>query len=219
MEEQRASRTAEAAAATRAYYHRYRPPVIFADPYAQEFLRGFWRLLLATPLCRLVFEKGLKPLKPVGGQVVARSRYAEDKLTEAIARGVDQYVIVGAGYDSFSLRNQDAGARITVFEVDHPATQSEKRRRIEAITGGSVPANLRFVPVDFEVESLADGLSRGDFDPSRPAFFSWLGTTPYLTNEATTDSLAAMSALVAHGSELVFDFLGQSSDLREPEHR
>ncbi|MEM9256780.1 MAG: SAM-dependent methyltransferase [Pseudomonadota bacterium] len=219
MEQKRASRTAEAAAATRAYYDQYRPPNIFPDPYARQFLKGFWRLVLATPLRSLVFELGLKPLKPVGGQVVARSRFAEDRLELALSHGIDQYVLVGAGYDSFSVRRQDLQHKLKVFEVDHPDTQQEKRRRLTSITRGAPPENLRFVPVDFERQSLRAGLAESDFDPTRPCFYAWLGTTAYLSNQATFDALSSMSALAAPGSELVFDFLGAQTDLLEPQHQ
>lgn len=219
MEKQRASRTAEAAAATRAYYDGYRPPPIFSDPYARHFLTGFWKMVLATPLRYLVFERGLQRLKPVGGQVVARSRFAEDKLIAAISAGIEQYVIVGAGYDSFSLRHPELSGELEIFEIDHPATQKEKQKRLARVCPNGIPPNLSFVPVDFEKESLAAGMARSTFSESRPAFFSWLGTTPYLSNKATLEALRSMAELAAPGSQLVFDFLAPHAELADVEHR
>ena len=123
--------------------------------------------------------------------------FAEDKLMEAIDAGIDQYVIVGAGYDSFSLRRPGLRERINIFEIDHPDTQREKRRRIAKLCDGALPANLSFLPVDFERESLTAGLARSAFKPMRPTFFSWLGTTPYLSNEAALESLRGMAEVAA----------------------
>jgi methyltransferase (TIGR00027 family) len=113
--------------------------------------------------------------------VAARSRFAEDWLSEA---GAAQYVILGAGLDSFAWR-QMSGVR--VFEVDHPATQQWKRARLEAL-GIPVPPELVWVPVDFEVESIADGLARAGIGPE-PMLVSWLGVVPYLSVDAIEATL------------------------------
>jgi methyltransferase (TIGR00027 family) len=134
--------------------------------------------------------------------MAARSRYAEDELARAVAQGVKQYVVLGAGLDTFAYRNPYAGLR--VFEVDHPATQSWKRERLQAAEI-AVPPSLTFVPVDFERQTLSNGLKGSGFDLDAAAFFCWLGVTPYLTREAwlaTTRFIASMPA----GSGVVFDF-------------
>ena len=104
-----------------------------------------------------------------------------------------QYVILGAGLDTFAYRNPYTQARLRVFEVDHPTTQSWKRARLEE-AGISVPASLTFVPVDFETQTMADGLRQATFDHGEPAFFSWLGVTPYLTGEAIASTLKFIAA-------------------------
>lgn len=218
MKKNTGSRTAEAAAATRAYHFGYQPPLVFADRFAAGFLKGGWRLVLGTPLRYLVFEVGMKDLRNVAGQVLARSRFAEDRLHQALERGVEQYVIVGAGYDSYSLREGAQHPNLQVFELDHPDTQAQKRKRLEAIGHGHLPANLELVPVNFETEDLAAGLARSSYRPDAPGFFSWLGTTPYLSNTATLGTLATIARTAAAGSEIVFDFLGEESLLEEPTH-
>ncbi len=123
--------------------------------------------------------------------MAVRSRFAEDRLTKAYAAGVRQYVVLGAGLDTFAWRNPHAGLR--VFEVDHPATQTWKRRllgRAEVQT----PTGLIYAPIDFEAQTLDQGLADAGFDPGQPAFFSWLGVVMYLTEEAGFRTLAYVRA-------------------------
>ncbi len=136
--------------------------------------------------------------------IVLRSRYAEDELALAVQRGVRQYVILGAGLDTFPYRNPYSKSGLRVFEVDHPATQSWKRRRLSQ-TGIAVPDSLMFAPVDFERQTLADGLNRAGFRPDQPAFFSWLGVVIYLTKPAVMQTLEYVASLPP-GKEIVFDY-------------
>ena len=206
MKEGRASRTAESAAAARALHYLYQSPTIFEDPFALEFTSPVWRRIIVTrPLRWFVFNVLLRSLLPVGAQVVARSRYAEDLLEQAIAAGVRQYVIVGAGFDSFALRRRDLEPTVRVFELDHPDTQRAKRRRLLTL-GVGLPNNVEFVGIDFEHESVADGLTRSNYQPARSAFFSWLGSTPDLSNAVTLGTLGSIARLAATGSEVVFDY-------------
>ena len=112
------------------------------------------------------------------GQVVGRSRYAEDALQQAIQHGIQQYVLVGAGLDSFILRQAQHYPDLKIFEVDHPDTQAAKQKKVKEF--GEIPTNVEFVPIDFEKESIANALARSGFQQNQPAFFSWLGTTHYL---------------------------------------
>ena len=202
----RASKTAEIAAAVRAAHVRYDTPVVFDDPYALSLVGMLWRTIVRVrPLHDLVFRRILEPLRPVAGQILARARYAEECLEAAIGRGLNQYVIVGAGLDSFALRRRDVAERITVFEVDHPASQEEKRRLMAKAPGGE-PPNLKFAPVDFERDSVADALARTPFDPTLPTFFSWLGTTYYLSADAIFTTLRSIGDIAAAGSEIVLDY-------------
>jgi methyltransferase (TIGR00027 family) len=134
--------------------------------------------------------------------MAARSRYAEDELARAFAHGVTQYVVLGAGLDTFAYRNPHGGLR--VFEVDHPATQAWKREQLQA-ADIAIPPSLTFVPIDFEQQTLADGLGHSGFNASATAFFSWLGVTPYLTREACMTTLSSIAKLRT-GSGVVFDF-------------
>jgi methyltransferase (TIGR00027 family) len=206
MRKDRTSRTAEIAAAVRAHHYLCVLPTIFEDPFALEFTSPLWRRIVETkPLRWFLFEVLLRSLHPVGAQIVARSRYAEDLLEEAIAAGISQYIIVGAGFDSFSLRRRDLEQTLRVFEIDHPDTQRAKRQRLLTV-GVDLPKNVEYVGVDFERETVADGLSRSSYQPDSPAFFSWLGTTVYLSNSATLNTLASIARISTAGSEIVFDY-------------
>lgn len=141
--------------------------------------------------------------------MVARSRYAEDKLAAAVRNGVRQYVVLGAGLDTFAYRNPFPDVR--VFEVDHPATQAWKRDRLRA-AGIELPKQFAFVAVDFEKQALDTELAAAGFTQAEPAFFSWLGVTPYLTRpafEGTARFIASMPA----GSGVAFDFAVDRSAL------
>ncbi len=134
--------------------------------------------------------------------MAARSRYAEDRLQKAVQAGVTQYVVLGAGLDTFAYRNPFGHLR--VFEVDFPATQQWKRGMLEE-AAIATPANLTFVPLDFEHHTLSEGLRAAQFDSTRAAFFSWLGVVPYLTREAFRSTLRAIAELPA-GTAVSFDY-------------
>ncbi|HZU10569.1 MAG TPA: class I SAM-dependent methyltransferase [Pseudacidobacterium sp.] len=136
--------------------------------------------------------------------MVVRSRCAEDHLKRAVASGVRQYVVLGAGLDTFAYRNPFPPERLRVFEVDHPATQ-EWKRELLASAKISVPETLAFAPVDFERQTLRDGLARVGFDFEQPAFFSWLGVTPYLTLEAFRSTILFIASLPA-GTGVTFEY-------------
>jgi methyltransferase (TIGR00027 family) len=166
----------------------------------------------------LVLHTLLRDFRPIIGQIISRARYAEDRLEEAIASGIDQYVIIGAGFDSFALRRSELSETLRVFELDHPATQHAKRKRLGEIAG-SPPKHVEFVPVDFEKQAVADALSASSFAKERRAFFSWMGTVSYLTREAIFETLRSVASLAAPGSELVFDFVILPDLLRAEELR
>jgi methyltransferase (TIGR00027 family) len=136
--------------------------------------------------------------------VVWRSRYAEDRLAQAVRRGVRQCVILGAGFDTFAYRQPDWARHLRIYEIDSPATQEEKHRRLQA-AGIAVPENLEFVPVDFEQMSLSEALRAGGLDVFAPAFFSCLGVLVYLTRKAVDSIFVTMAAFPAD-SEVVFTF-------------
>ena len=119
--------------------------------------------------------------------IATRTRFAEDTLTAAVARGVCQLVVLGAGLDTHAYRTT-FGESLRIFEVDHPTTQTWKRERL-AQAAISVPGTLTFVPIDFEREILADGLAAAGVDPAQQTFFTWLGVVPYLTEQAVLSTL------------------------------
>ena len=144
------------------------------------------------------------------GHIVLRNRYAEDCLMEATGRGVRQYVLLGAGYDTFAYR-QPAWAESLTIEVDHPASQTAKRELLTS-AGVALPENLRFAAVNFESESVRDGLLRAGFDFTQPAFFSCLGVLVYLEETAVKELFEFVGASPC-GSEIVFTFSQPDSAL------
>jgi methyltransferase (TIGR00027 family) len=199
-------RTAFFAAALRAAHSlRGAEPKIFDDD-------------LAAPLSDMSETEifGLAARVPAGAAAscVLRSRFAEDHLAAALKR-VDQYVVLGAGLDSYALRMADRLGDLTIFEVDDPPFQAWKQQRIKAL-GLKVPPQLRFVPCDFERMSLAGALAASDFAENQPCFISWLGVTQYLTREATRETLRWAGAR-PKGSEIVLNFLesGTESEARK----
>jgi methyltransferase (TIGR00027 family) len=143
--------------------------------------------------------------------LVARSRCAEDALGVAVAAGVRQYVVLGAGLDTFAYRNPYAAEGLHVFEVDHPATQGWKRALLGKVRIEE-PASLTFVPVDFETQTLPERLSACGFQADAPAYFSWLGVVMYLTRETVMSTLGFVADRPA-GSGITFDYLVPPSSL------
>ena len=136
---------------------------------------------------------------------LCRAAYTEKALKAAVLTGTKQYVMLGAGMDTFAFRETEFLSKYRVFEGDHPLTQADKLERITC-AGWTVPDNLIFVPVDFAKDSLTERLTAAGFDPSVKSFFSWLGVTYYLSAEAIDKTLAELSSLCVDGSTLVFDY-------------
>lgn len=197
MQEGKFSKTAYRVAVRRAAHQILDHPKVLDDPLALRIIGAEAAEDLRTnPKEHPAFSRAFRAF------MAARSRYAEDELAAAVAKGVKQYVVLGAGLDTFAYRNPHGGVR--VFEVDHPDTQAWKRERLLAGDIG-IPPSLTFVPVDFERQTLAAGLNSSGFDANAPAFFSWLGVTPYLTREACMATLSFIAKLPA-ASGVVFDF-------------
>ncbi|HKU07664.1 MAG TPA: SAM-dependent methyltransferase [Bradyrhizobium sp.] len=194
MQVGRPSGTALGAAMHRAVHQTLEGGVIFADPYALRILDDEARMNLAG-FANDTTQRSMRLF------IAARSRFSEETMAACIARGARQVVILGAGLDTFSLRNAHAG--VTVYEVDYPATQAWKRERL-AQAGVVLPPSLTFAPVDFERQSLAEGLAAAGFRSDQPAYFQWLGVVPYLTREAIIATLDVVAAI--GGAEVVFDY-------------
>jgi methyltransferase (TIGR00027 family) len=177
-------------------------PKIFDDPLALKIIgKERAAALQANPR---QFESGQLSYY-LRAFVVARSRYAEDELALGVGRGVRQYVILGAGLDTFAYRNPYSQGVLRIFEVDHPATQTWKRGCLEE-AGIPLPGDLTFVPVDLKAQTLAEGLLDAEYNPGKCTFFSWLGVTEYLTTEAVMTTLRFIAS-APEGSAVVFDYI------------
>lgn len=197
--------TAQLVAGLRAaHFQSGRRPLVFDDAFAAHFTGGAF----LEPLARGELQSYLDGMKlqPIQGGILGRARYAEDALERSIEEaGVRQFVLLGAGNDSFLLRRPDLLKMLQVFELDYPSSQEEKRERLAKLGFEGHP-NAHFVPVDFERESAGDALVRGGFDARVPAFFNWLGVVSYLTQEAIHETLRSLHAVAASGSRVVFDY-------------
>lgn len=213
MKEGRPSRTAIAAASMRAAHVLLDDePKILRDDLALELSGVGNEAALRTALDRIHTEVAQHTTPEFAhsfllygrGLAVWRSRYVENELVQALQRGVTQYVILGAGLDSFAYRRPEVTNVVRVFEVDHPATQQWKRTRLHAM-GVEIPPTVTFVPLDFEQQTLHEGLRAGGYHPEEPGVFSWLGVTPYLTEDAIFGTLKDVAALGA-GTEIIFEY-------------
>ena len=194
------SRTAVLTAAARALHREEPPPWVLDDGLALALAGDDGRALAD----RLRAELTPQALLGFTRWCCVRARLPEDTVAAAAAEGVGQYVILGAGLDSFAYRRGDLLDRVRVFEVDHPASQAWKRSRLDAL-GVSPPPNLVFAPVDFEHQTLGAGLAAAGFDVRVPAVFSWIGVTLYLTPEAIRATLATVAACAA-GTRIVLTY-------------
>lgn len=200
MIEARPSRTALRVAMRRAAHQLFDNPKVLDDPVAMAIIgpRAAEKLKTEKPDAFGKFGLGIRAF------MVARSRFAEDALARSIARSARQYVILGAGLDTFAYRNPYADSELRVFEVDFPATQEWKRRNLHE-AGIAIPASVTYAPVDFEHQTLAEGLRLAGFDASKPAFFSWLGVTMYLTEDAIASTLRFIASTPTGGG-VAFDY-------------
>ena len=193
-----ASRTAHRVAVRRAEHQVLDFPRIFDDPLSL-------RIIEPESLAKIRpghVNRKQRLTKSFRAFMAVRSRWAEDELAKAVRQGIRQYLILGAGLDTFSCRSPYPD--LQVYEVDHPATQAWKLERL-AGAGIPIPPGVRFVPVHFERQSLAEALAAAAFRPDEPAFFAWLGVTPYLTDRAFEETMRFVAARPA-GSGIAFDY-------------
>jgi len=204
----RPSRTAQEVALYRAAHNLLDRPPVFDDPLALRIIgRATEAALRANP------PRGSRAHSSIRAFVAARSRYAEDQLAQAVARGVRQYVILGAGLDTFAYRNPHARAGLRVFEVDHAVTQAWKRQRlVEARI--EIPEWLSFAAVDLTGDALVDGLCETGFRTDQSAFFAMLGVAIFMPENALKQMLNHVARL-PNGSGIVFDYGILDSHLSE----
>jgi methyltransferase (TIGR00027 family) len=202
MKENRPSQTAQRVAMRRAAHQLLDDPKVFDDPLALRIIGHEAASALQVDPLQLESSRISPYLRAF---LAARSRYAEGELAQGVRRGVQQYVILGAGLDTFAYRNPFPQGLLEVFEVDHPETQNWKRARLEEV-GIPIPDDLTFAPVNFEAETLAEGLGKAGFDLGKPTFFSWLGVTEYLTTETVMATLRFIASAPKE-SGVVFDYM------------
>lgn len=208
VHDDRPNHTAFRAALARAHHQLIDVPPVFHDPVALR--------IIGRPSADELVSQGTRGdslyLRGLRATLAARSRIAEDALHKAVKAGVCQYVVLGAGLDTFAQRNPYGAAALQVFEVDHPATQAWKRRLVEE---AGLPArdSLRWVPVDFERDSLRTALREAGFREDQPAFYSWLGVTMYLQPAATLSALREIALFSRAGAGIVFDVLDDPASL------
>jgi len=206
MSQKTASRTALATAYLRATHQLLDPPPrVLDDPTALAVLGPGAEQMIrdSAALAQTPESRALR------AHMVLRSRFAEDRLAAAVDRGVTQYVILGAGFDTFAVRQPAWAQKLRILEVDHAGTQEQKRSHLTA-AGLTVPANAGFATIDFERESLREGLLRHAISPTERTFFSWLGVTMYLREEAIDAVLRSVAEFPA-GSEIVLTFASSSN--------
>jgi methyltransferase (TIGR00027 family) len=209
MQTGRPSTTAEIMAFFRALESVRRPMHhrLFHDPFATRFLRPWLRIMVlgsVVPLIGRLLLRSIDRRWPgARTSAIARTRLIDDWTNDGIAGGAAQVVILGAGFDSRAWRLPALG-KATVFELDHPATSAEKRRRL--VTMEAERSNIQFVAVDFERDTAAEALARSSFDPGRPAVVIWEGVTNYLTLTAVDATLRWVASL-AIGTRLIFTYV------------
>ena len=211
MSDYKASRTAIGTAYLRAAHQLLdAQPRILDDPVALS--------LLGPGALQLIKNKANDYRTPeslaLRTHIVLRSRFAEDRLAAAVLCGVAQYVILGAGFDTFALRQPSWAQALKIYEVDHPKTQAVKRSHL-ASAGFAMPENAVFADIDFEQQSLYDGLLRHHISMDEPTFFSWLGVTMYLKEDAI-DAVLRSVAMFPTGSEIVLTFVPPPGDSPSP---
>ncbi|PON17519.1 SAM-dependent methyltransferase [Candidatus Entotheonella serta] len=226
MKEECSSFTALGAARSRAAHRLLDDePKIFQDHLAlglcginnEAILRADIEALISKAAIRLGSELAQKMFSYPRAMMAMRSRYTEEALEQTINSGMKQYVILGAGLASFAYRRLDLVDRLQVFEVDHPSTQQWKQGRLRELNL-ECPPNLTFIPLDFEKQTLLQGLRRGGYRPEEPAYFSWLGGTQYLSEEAVFSMLNQVASTAAK-TVLTFTYIASKSQLDEENQR
>lgn len=230
MQDDNYSQSALKTACYRAYHSQWDNPRIFDDYLAPDFIGENELMAFNTEM--IAGFKSAAPEMAAGfpndaailsfmmqamgtpALTLSRAAYAEEKLHAGLQQGIKQYVILGAGMDTFAFRYPKLLEMLQVFEVDHPGTQKCKRRRLNEL-GWEFPSGLHFIPADLARASLDETLLCSRYNPQLPGFFNWLGVTYYLSKEAVLETLQSLAQISPPGSTMVFDYL--DTDLLIPE--
>jgi methyltransferase (TIGR00027 family) len=220
MKNKQRDSTARATAAIRAMHVLYDQPVVFDDPYALQFTRPAFRRVCRSRFLPWLLRRRFvsEMLQPISAQILSRAKYCEEKLEQAVSKGISQYVIIGAGFDSFCIRRPDFSSCLRIYEIDHPTIQQIKQKRLMEILESSL-SDVEFLAVDLEKQTISDALSGSSFSKDEKAFFSWLGTVPYLSEDAVFNVLRHLASFAANGSEIVFDYLIPTHLMTQEERR
>jgi len=229
MDSSRPSTTALISAFGRAYHATHAEQKIFDDYLADQLFTDEQRALFTENLARAFAFFDPEGAARVTTQedalagfmrnqslsiTLSRARYVEEILDNEIKKGVTQYVILGAGLDTFAFRRSDLMARLELFEVDYPATQNYKRARIQEL-GWQAPPQLHWVPLDFAQGNLMGALKAAGYDAGALTLFSWLGVTYYLTRDVIDATLRDIAAHARPGSIIIFDYLDTDAFIPE----
>ena len=180
------------------------------DPLAREFLSLILRCVAKSRLLvRIVLWEAERIAPGVPGEVIGRTRYIDDRLKARIEDGIEQLVILGAGYDSRPYRFDELKEKVKVFEVDYPSTQEVKLKRVKRILG-HIPDYVVYIPIDFDRERLDEKLYIGGYDKALKTFFIWEGVTYYITEKAVDETLAFVANNSGEGSSIIFDYAFRS---------
>lgn len=225
MEAGKESLTALVSCFARGYHSSTNKEPIFNDFISYSLLKDVEKQLIATNWANAIaffdqeksealetFDEKLEWVmnNQTVPQLVSRARYTEDGLKSAIERGFKQYVILGAGFDTFALRQENLPEDFMVYEVDHPATQAFKLKRLHEI-GIELPANVKFIPVDFKSNSLREELEKSGYDEQKYTFFSLLGVVMYLAKRDFYQLLSSVVEMSVNGSSFIFDYLDDTA--------
>ena len=213
MEKNKSSNTAQIVAAVRAGHNKFENGIIFKDDNAKYYVEGIWKFFILNKiLYNLLTKKILKKLLPIQAQILIRASFCEQLLIEKINKGINQYIILGAGYDSFSIKYKNQFPQLNIFELDHPNTQNKKELK-NIKHNLHTHSNTFYIPINFNEKTIQEVLSNSTFDRNKPCFISWLGTTYYLNKDTILNTLNSLYSLISKDSFLFLDYGLHESEL------
>ncbi len=211
MEEGKPSFTAEIDAVIRTFEtEKPESERLCYDPFARGFLSTTNRVIGMIPPLRKLGLWYLEQKHPfILDCIPARTRYIDKYVSECVDVGLEQLIILGAGYDSRAYRIEGLKGKVTVFEVDHPATQKRKIELVKKMMD-PIPSNVVYVPIDFNKETLPQRMSESGYDKDKKSLFIWEGVTPYLTAKAVDETLQVVAKNSGSGSSIIFNYILKS---------